>query len=279
MKRIMLALCGALFASHALAEACDPSPGSVCRGDQASTMADLLEAAIEAQIVILGERHDNPIHHEMQAEIVRVIDPAGLAFEMIQRAAEDAVNEQRLGWENERWSNWDDYRQILEAAPDARITGGGVDRDMLRSSVKLGAALAWGEEGARYRLLDQLPMDVTDAMIEEQRVAHCDGLPKHMLPGMVEAQQLRDAAFADAALRLVEGGYAPAVLITGNGHARTDRGSPLYMRRAAPDVSVLSIGIVEADGPTDVPYDFVIYTEIHEREDPCVAFLKSRQKG
>ena len=242
-------------------------------------MADLLEAAIDAQIVILGERHDNPIHHETQAEIVRVIGPAGLAFEMIQRAEEDAVNQDRLGWENESWSNWADYRQIVQAAPAARITGGGVDRDMLRSSVKVGAALAWGAEGARYRLLDQLPMDVTEAMIEEQRVAHCDGLPKHMLPGMVEAQQLRDAAFADAALRLIEDGYEPAILITGNGHARTDRGSPLYLRRAAPEVSVLSIGIVEAAGMTDIPYDYVIYTEIHDREDPCEAFLKSRQRN
>ncbi len=241
-------------------------------------MAELLEAAIEAQIVILGERHDNPIHHRTQAELVGVIAPAGLAFEMIQRADEDAANWGREAWKNENWSNWDDYRQIIKAAPAARINGGGVDRDTLRSSVKLGAALAWGEDGARYRLLDQLPMDVTEAMIEEQRVAHCDGLPKHMLPGMVEAQQVRDASFADAALRLVEDGYEPAVLITGNGHARTDRGSPLYLRRAAADVSVLSIGIVEADGATDVPYDFVIYTEVHEREDPCVAFLKSRQK-
>ena len=116
-------------------------------------------------------------------------------------------------------------------------------------------------------------------MIEEQRVAHCDALPKPMLPGMVEAQQLRDAAFADAVLRLVEDGHEPAVLITGNGHARTDRGSPLYLGRAAPLVSVLSIGIIEAGEMTDVPYDYVIYTEVHDREDPCEAFLKSRQKN
>ncbi len=241
-------------------------------------MADLLTALIEAQIIILGERHDNPIHHETQAEIVRVIGPAGLAFEMIQRAEEDAVNTDRTAWENESWSNWDDYRQILEAAPAARIAGGGVDRDVLLSSVKNGAALAWGAEGARYRLLDQLPIDVTEAMIEEQRVAHCNALPKPMLPGMVEAQQLRDAAFADAALRLVEDGHEPAVLITGNGHARTDRGSPMYLGRAAPRISVISVGIVEANGLTDVPYDYVIYTEIHVREDPCEAFLKSRLK-
>lgn len=241
-------------------------------------MGDLLTAALEAQIVILGERHDNPIHHEAQADIVRVIGPAGLAFEMIKRDEEDAANIGRAKWVNDSWSNWEDYRQIIAAAPTARITGGGIDQDMLRSSVKLGAALAWGEEGARYRLLDQLPMDVTKAMVEEQRIAHCDGLPKHMLPGMLEAQQLRDAFFADAALRLLENGYEPAVLITGNGHARTDRGAPLYLRRAAPEVTVLSIGIVEAEGLTDIPYDYVIYTDIHEREDPCEAFLKSLQR-
>ncbi len=278
MKRTVLALCGALFASPILAAPCDPSPGQVCKGDVAATMDDVMAAAKGAEIVILGERHDNPIHHQIQADIVTALAPGGLAFEMIKRADEGAANEARATWDNEDWSNWDDYRQIIDAAPEAKIAGGGVAREMLRASVKLGAAIAWGDEGRRYRLLDQLPMDVTEAMIEEQRVAHCDGLPKHMLPGMVEAQQLRDAAFADAALRLVEAGLGQTVLITGNGHARTDRGSPLYLRRVAPDITVVSVGIVEADRLTDIPYDYVIYTQIHDREAPCEAFLKSQNK-
>ncbi len=279
MKRIILALCGAFLASPVLAAPCDPSPGAVCRGHQTSSAEDLLRAMKAAEIVILGERHDNPIHHRTQAEIVALLAPKGLAFEMIKRADEDAANAGRTGWENETWSIWDDYRQIIEAAPDAKIAGGGLSRDTLRSSVKLGAAVAWGDKGRRYRLLDQLPMDVTRDMIEEQRIAHCDGLPKHMLPGMVEAQQLRDAAFADAALRLVEAGHIPTVLITGNGHARTDRGSPLYLRRAAPDVSVISVGIIESgDKVSAAPFDYTIYTEPFDRGDPCADFLKSRKK-
>ena len=66
-----------------------------------------------------------------------------------------------------------------------------------------------------------------------------------------------------------------------NGHARTDRGAPLYLRRAAPETPYLSVGLLELDeGAADRVdlYDFVIFTEIHDREDPCVAFLKSRQK-
>ncbi|MEM8755413.1 MAG: ChaN family lipoprotein, partial [Pseudomonadota bacterium] len=124
------------------------------------------------------------------------------------------------------------------------------------------------------------PKDVIEDMLEEQRIAHCDALPTAMLPGMAEAQQLRDAAFADAVLRLVEAGHRPVVLITGNGHARTDRGSPFYLKRAAPDLNVVSVGLIEVDGsPARAPFDAAIHTEPFDRGDPCEAFRKSREKG
>jgi uncharacterized iron-regulated protein len=94
---------------------------------------------------------------------------------------------------------------------------------------------------------------------------------------MVEAQRLRDARFADAAWRaLSEGGGARAVLITGNGHARTDRGVPAYLRLMAPQVTVLSVGMIELEpgaGPTaaarGLPFDYVWFSGPAERTDPC----------
>lgn len=114
-------------------------------------------------------------------------------------------------------------------------------------------------------------------MTEEQKNAHCGALPAEMLPGMVEAQRLRDAAFADAALRLVEEGFTPAILITGNGHARTDRGSPLYLKQAAPALKVISIGQIEVrEGESDnaAPFDIVIYSAPFDRGDPCEALIR-----
>ena len=108
--------------------------------------------------------------------------------------------------------------------------------------------------------------------------AHCNKLPRRAAGGMVEAQRLRDARFAAAVRRaLSRGGGAQAVLITGNGHARTDRGVPAYLRLVAPEISVLSVGMIEIDpaaDPADIarglPFDYIWLSDPAERADPCL---------
>ncbi|MFN3259732.1 MAG: ChaN family lipoprotein [Pikeienuella sp.] len=295
MTRAPLLLLAVLAAPAAVSAApCAPAPGAICAGGEALDEAGLLALLKGADIAILGERHDNPRHHEWQARLTEALAPGGLAFEMIPQEKEDAANNARdlgedlgeaLDWANSGWPDWAMYAPIFEAAPEAWIAGGGVPREALMRSAQEGAAKAGGEALARYRLDERMPEDVAKDMIREQDEAHCGALPTAILPGMVEAQQLRDAAFADAALRLHEAGHRPVVFITGNGHARTDRGSPLYLRRAAPEVTVVSVGLIEIPEGADpaaleggAPFDAVIYTEPFDRGDPCEAFLKSRGK-
>ena len=289
MKRIVT-LCLALAALPALSAACPKTPGAICAGEEAITYETLVERLTAADVAILGERHDNPVHHEWQARITADLTPNGLAFEMVRQSKEDYANAARLNgddlaealeWEGSGWPDFAMYQPIFDAAPEAWVAGGGVAPDVLRQSVTEGAAAAWPDGAERYGLNQRMDQAVIDEMLEEQDVAHCGALPTAMLPGMVEAQQLRDAAFADAALRLLEADHAPVVLITGNGHARTDRGSPLYLTRAAPDRKVLSVGMIEvgADGaPDHAPFDFAIYTEPFDRGDPCEEFIKKRKK-
>ena len=92
---------------------CAVTLGSAAASD---TVTDFIERARDADIVVLGEVHDNPIHHQNQAEIVAALQPAALVFEMIQQDAEDEVNELRaagarreeiaaaLDWANSGWS-------------------------------------------------------------------------------------------------------------------------------------------------------------------------------
>jgi uncharacterized iron-regulated protein len=93
-----------------------------------------------------------------------------------------------------------------------------------------------------------------------------------MLPGMVEAQRLRDARFAQTALRALEETGGPVAVITGNGHARTDRGMPRALARLAPGVDVLSLGQLESRPAAPPPFDVWRVTEPAERPDPCAAF-------
>lgn len=277
-----------IYALPARAGECAPAPGVICLGDEALTEAMLIDRLRTADVVILGERHDNPIHHEWQARLVAALAPAGLAFEMVPEAKEDLANNARevgddlaevLEWDTSGWGDWDMYGPIFDAAPNAWITGGAVPRETLMQAVSEGAAAAFGDRAALYQLNERFAQDVIDDMLDEQDRAHCGALPTAMLPGMAEAQQLRDAAFADAVVRSLDRGQV--VLITGNGHARIDRGVPLYLNRARPESKVLSVGMIEMpDGEVAEPlhYDLVVFTEPFDRGDPCADFIKSRQK-
>jgi uncharacterized iron-regulated protein len=91
---------------------------------------------------------------------------------------------------------------------------------------------------------------------------HCGQRPEDKrLAGMVEAQRARDARMA-ASLK------GSAVLIAGAGHARRDRGVPLYLASA----DVISIAFQEVgDATPDYrgQFDYVWFTTAAPRKDPC----------
>ena len=100
-----------------------------------------------------------------------------------------------------------------------------------------------------------------------------------MLPGMVQAQRLRDAGLARAVLQAMDATGGPVAVITGTGHARTDTGIPAALAQAAPQLQVLSIGQIEAAPDTAIetapPYDLWIITTPTPRADPCAVFRKN----
>ena len=94
-----------------------------------------------------------------------------------------------------------------------------------------------------------------------------------MLPGMVEAQRLRDAALARAALAALDTSRARSVVvITGNGHAANDLGVPSLLRMQPGEVVVASVGQFEETAPDTPDFDHWFITPTIERGDPCEAF-------
>ena len=134
-----------------------------------------------------------------------------------------------------------------------------------------------------------LPEAQDKAMAATIRQSHCDLLPEAMVPGMLRVQQARNALLAR---RVVEGvGQAgSAVLITGNGHARSDRGVPWVLGRLAPRLDAVAVGILEVrpglEAPADyaldaaagLPYQYVHFTAALPAGDPC-AVLRERFGG
>jgi uncharacterized iron-regulated protein len=250
-------------------------------------LADLIAAARDVDIVVLGEVHDNPEHHRNQAAVVAALQPGALVFEMIPQASEDDVNRLRAGgasrdeiaealaWDESGWPYFAGYAEILEAAPEARIFGGGQPIEEVRRALVEGAAAVLGPDAPSYGLDQPLPEEEQAAREADMRAAHCDAVPEEMLAGLVEAQRFRDAAIADAArwARTIAGS-GPVVVIAGTGHAHRTRGVPAKLAAADPLLRVLSVGQFEAppDPGQAEAVDAYLLAPAPPRDDPCTGF-------
>lgn len=224
-------------------------------GVQASGVDGVIAAAKNADVIVLGEIHDNPEHHRNQAAIVAALKPAALVLEMIPQAAEDEVNELRaegaapqaiagaLDWSESGWPDFAYYAAILDAAPNARVFGAEQPRAEVRRAMVEGAAGVFGPDASTYGLDKPLPAEEQQGRVAELAAAHCDKLPPEMLPGMLEAQRLRDAEIADAALwARTMTGDGQVVVIAGSEHASRSHGVPALLKVAAPELKVFALG-------------------------------------
>ena len=243
---------------------------------------ELMQRAIAARFVILGEVHDNPAHHLLQNEIVAAMLGAGrrpaLAMEQFDHENQPSLDAARVRGERdpERLADagrldrkgwrWPDYKPLVElaAANDLPLVAANLSREDARALMN---------SGLPAQDLPAVSPAQREALEEDIIEGHCGIRPAAaILSGMVEAQRARDARMAQTLERAGEPG---AVLIAGAGHARRDRGVPSYLPPALQE-KLLSIGLVEVapDGTAPRPryaatYDFVWFTPRATRDDPC----------
>ena len=242
------------------------------------------EGLVGGDVIFLGETHDNPDHHARQAEWSAALGAKALVFEMLTEDQAEAVTPElrsdaaaladALDWANSGWPDFAMYYPIFAAVPEAAIYGAAVPRGEARAAMGEGVAVWFGEgDAARFGLDQPLPEDEQAAREEMQMRAHCDALPEELLPAMVDIQRLRDAMIARAVAQALAETGGPVVVITGNGHAREDRGAPVYLAYADPDIDIRSLGQSE-DGALDGDFDARADSPAVDRDDPCAAFAK-----
>lgn len=265
-----------------------------------------------ADFVLLGEQHDNPDQHRLQAWVVARLAARGrrpaLAVEMLtsaQQAALDAHLAARpgdaegigaaVGWAESGWPAWPAYAPIFAAAlaADMPIRAANLPREALRQVVGEGLEATLGAERvAALKLKPGLPPQLAERLEDEIAASHCDQLPENMIRPMAAAQQVRDAVMAEAMLQAAaRPGRDGTILITGNGHARRDRGVPYKLAEMVPGRSVASLGLFEvaagADSPADygarfdgaLPFDLVWFTPLADPTDPCESFARQMQRA
>lgn len=248
---------------------------------------ELLRQARGADIVLLGETHDNAAHHATQRRLLESLadrKPALVMeqFDLEQQASLDAIlrnngtRQEKLaalkalmkpGWE------WNGYEGLLNTALDRGlpVLAANISREALREISRNGVD-ALGK-GASVQLgLDTGWSPAQQASLrQEVAAAHCGMLPEAAVSAMTEAQRVRDAIMADRLLS------APgsAVAILGRGHVRQDLAVPTYLKRRAPQKTVLAVALAEGEAAPDAPqpYDYVIPSQAVSRAvDPCAAF-------
>ncbi|MDA5093458.1 ChaN family lipoprotein [Aliiroseovarius sp. KMU-50] len=230
-----------------------------------------------ADVVILGEVHDNPAHHANQTVMVKSIRPAAIVAEMLtpEQAAQLAKDPEayRHIWNASGWPDYDMYLPIF-TAEDAPLFGAAVPRDVARMVYSEGIEAHFDGDALAYGLTDPLPEEQEAARLDLQFGAHCEAMPREALGGMIEIQRLRDATLAKAAIDAIDETGGPVVVITGNGHARRDWGVPSYIGRVRPDLTVFSLGQGEDGGMPDGGFDQVLDAPAVDRPDPCLEFGK-----
>jgi uncharacterized iron-regulated protein len=262
----------------------------------------LLASASGAHFVLLGEKHDNPDHHVLQAWVLSAIVASGrapaVAFEQLETDVQAAVNDARrvaphdvdaiaraAKWSESGWPPWDTYRPVFEVATSASlpIVAANLAHGVARSLVHEGPSALSAAERAAFGLDSPLPPGLDASLREELKATHCGmDMPPPFADGMVMAERARDASLAAHMRDTDADARRGAVLIAGTGHTRIDRGVPRELARIAPGYSAVSIAFVEVShadvdpraygaewNARELPFDFVLFTPRANDDDPC----------
>ncbi|HEY1233856.1 MAG TPA: ChaN family lipoprotein [Candidatus Binatia bacterium] len=273
----------------------------------------LVERYARADFVLLGERHDNPDHHMLQAEVLRSLiaiggrpavgfemlglDDAGAIAKYLAGAPSDAAGlGPAVNWNKRGWPDWVMYQPIAEAVLRAKLRIVPTNLPLATATKMTRNGLAAVEPQMVHQLgLDRpLPQPVFEKMAADIRDAHCGFATDEIVKPMVDVQRARDAQMAESLI--AAGEPDGAVLVAGAGHVRNDYGIPVYLTRNAPKKRVISIAFIEVDKQKTepqsyalsypdgrFPFDYVWFTPRVDDEDPCEKFksqferMKKRQ--
>ncbi|WP_168224723.1 ChaN family lipoprotein [Rhodoferax aquaticus] len=252
-----------------------------------------LEAAMArlqaSRYVLLGEKHDNEIHHALQLQVLQSLHQGGrkptllmeqfdtehqAALHAAQTAAAGSTKDataqaERLadaGQLNRKGWRWPMYRDLIAFATAQRwpVAAANLSRAEARDIFK----------GSKTVTLPTASPALFAKWEADMVAGHCgQALPANMVTGLVTAQRARDATMAAA---LEATGPQGAVLIAGAGHVRRERAAPLYFQQASSNPATITIAFTEVDpGITQTKdydqegFDLLWFTPAQTREDPC----------
>lgn len=276
------------------------------RAQKFVSQQQLLEKAANSEFLLLGETHDNPVHHRYQAWVIDGLHShkrsAMVAFEMISQQQGvilagrqyDSV-ESLLAALKQAPSNWQYdpyYLPLFKSAITAgfEIRAASLDKENIRAIGNKGEQ----EIAAPIKTVldyNALTAEQEASLRKEIIGSHCGMEHEGMVSAMMLTQRVKDAVMMDSLLASTDAEAETKVLVAGSGHARKDWGVPKYLAQSRPEANIVSIAWLEvvpdADVVTDyaqrwgtgpLPFDYVWFTPRTDRPDPCEQFRRHMKK-
>jgi uncharacterized iron-regulated protein len=243
-----------------------------------------------ANMLLMGEVHDNPKGHQQRFDDLRKRVESGwrpaIVMEQFDRENQAALTQAQANCPDaqcviqaaggKRWQ-WPFYEPVITLALQYRLplVAGNVSRTDAAIAMKQGLpAVLDANTVAAFRLQEPLPADLFAGQRHAIETGHCGKLPDTMAPGMVRAQVARDVWMAKMLLNHAD--TTGAVLLAGNGHVRKDLGVPRWLPAAARADTLVHGYVEQGDTVAANVYDTTHTVAAHPRPDPCLAFAAPR---
>ena len=251
--------------------------------------AKVLAAFGEARIAYVGEKHDNPDHHRLEAELIaarlKAKPGSAVVFEMLDEAQapklaslapDDDLHaiRARLEWPAKGWDLAVYGPLFQQALREGRLVAGNIGKARIGQLYGGGEALL--KDDPRFATVAKAAPAVRAHLLDSIFEAHCRMQARESLQPMLAIQLAKDASMADALRR-----EAPAMLVAGGEHVRGDSGVPTHAGDAKNRVIVQLLEVRE--GADDArayldeagTADYYWFTPATEARDHC-ADVKGR---
>jgi uncharacterized iron-regulated protein len=246
-----------------------------------------------ADFLVIGEVHDNLIHHIRQAKIIGEVHKnhrdISVIMEHLDSSQDDVLNSfvltkdienlpKQLRWEESGWPDWQIFRPIFVTVSDLGIPvrHGLFPKNKVMTIYQNGLNEVFDPAEYRRLNLDNFPVSLREQHLDQLYADHCKLMPKEKLGKMVDVQIARDAYMA---MQLINHGRK-AVLLTGNGHISHERGVGFFLQNAKVlNVAQYEIGDGETfDFESVKGIDYIWFSSPHARPDPCEGLRKHFQQ-
>ncbi len=241
---------------------------------KAATYAKLLRQAVEADVVLFGELHNNPICHWLELELTKDLQERRkgnlvLGAEMFEADNQNALSEyvqghttaKELAVQARLWPNYDtDYRPVTDFAREQHIPfiATNVPRQYARLVSRQGLAALDTVSATGKQQMAPLPLTVDLTLPGYKGMMDMMSNPAHgsgttasphagntdMMANFARAQAIKDATMAHFILQNWKPGQT-FLHLNGDYHSKNFEGISWYLHRQQPALKILTISSVE----------------------------------